>query len=183
MHGAKMKRGVIAAGGLLACLLLLPSLDAAGQTVAVDGASYVNHGLVGVGRLPANLRDKLGETFGSSSGMAIDPQSWKRAADGYEGVLLLPDRGYNVKGTTDYRPRGNRVAIRFTPAEGTAALPADRQQTGVVATLADSLVLTDAAGQPLTGLDPDGVRAAAGGLPDLPEASNPNFSFAEWARC
>jgi hypothetical protein len=173
-----MKRGVIAAGGLLACLLLLSSLDAAGQTVAVDGASYVNHGLVGVGRLPATLRDKLGETFGSSSGMAIEPQSWKRAAEGYEGVLLLlPDRGYNVAGTTDYRPRVNRVAIRFTPADGAAPLPADRQQSGVVATLTDSLVLTDAAGQPLTGLDPEGVRAAAGGLPDLPEAANKKVSL------
>jgi len=166
------------AAGALALLLLFPIAGAFGQSITVDGLNFVNHGLVGVGRLPANLRDKLGETFGSSSGMAVQPQTWKRTADGYEGVLLLlPDRGYNVAGTTDYHPRLNRVAIRLTPAEGDAAVSADRQQSTIAASLTDTVVLTDASGETLTGLDPESVRAAAGELPDLPQAGNKRVSL------
>jgi len=35
-------------------------------TVTLNGQHFVNHGLVGVGRMPSNLKDKFGETFGSS---------------------------------------------------------------------------------------------------------------------
>ena len=31
---------------------------------------------------------------------------------------ILPDRGYNVEGTTDYRDRLNKVSVRFKPIEG-----------------------------------------------------------------
>jgi hypothetical protein len=56
------------------------------------------------------MRDKFGETFGSGSGVAVDVKSWTKAADGYSGVFyVLPDRGYNVAGTTDYRPRVNKL--------------------------------------------------------------------------
>src|SRR5262249_48077989 len=40
------------------------------------------------------------------------------------------------------------------------------------ATLTDTILLTDAAGQSLTGLDPGGIRRAAKGLADPPRASN-----------
>jgi hypothetical protein len=113
------------------------------------------------------LKDKFGETFGSGSGMTVEQGSWRRTDQGYEGtIILLPDRGYNVAGTTDYQPRINRVTIRFTPGR--------TSQDGVVATLTDTIKLTDNAGQPLTGLDPEagGVRKAAGGFPDMPQARN-----------
>lgn len=167
----------------LACLGLLLAIDpssaaAADASVSVDGLTFVNQGLVAVGRLPANLRDKFGETYGSSSGMAVDPATWHRTATGYEGTfLLLPDRGYNVEGTTNYRSRLNQVAVTLSPADAAATLAADAQQTGVVAKLVDSLPLSDAAGAPLTGLDPESVRAAANGLPDLPQASNGQISL------
>src|SRR5262245_20563744 len=142
---------------------LAPSLaSATDPALTVDGQTFVNQGLVAVGRLPANLRDNFGETFGSSSGMAIDPGSWHRTATGYEGtVFLLPDRGYNVEGTTDYRSRLNVVKVALTPADVAATPPADAQQSGVAATLADSLLLTDGAGADLSGLDPESVRTAA----------------------
>src|SRR6185369_8945732 len=59
-----------------------------------------------------------------------------------------------------------KISIRFTPGRSS--------QDGVAATLADTALLTDAAGTPLTGLDPEagGVRKAAGGFPDLPQAKN-----------
>lgn len=149
---------------------LTPAL--ADSTATVGGTSFVNKGLVGVGRIPAAQRDKFGETFGSGSGMSIDTSGWTHEAAGYKGSLwLLPDRGYNVVGTTDYRPRLNTVAIEFTPVAPGAAPAAGQQQTGVKATLADTMLLTDDKGADATGLDPlNGVRAASGDMPILPQA-------------
>ncbi|TPI27375.1 hypothetical protein FJW08_24435 [Mesorhizobium sp. B3-2-1] len=139
-----------------------------------DGMAYINKGLVGVGRMPADQRDKFGETFGSASGMAIDTSGWTHEAGTYKGSLwLLPDRGYNVGGTTDYRPRLNAVGIEFTPVAPDAAPAAGQGQTGVKATLADTILLTDDKGVDATGLDPlSDVRAAAGDMPMLPVATN-----------
>lgn len=146
-----------------AALLLLGAARAAGDPVGELG--LVNKGLVAVGRLPADLRDKFGETFGSGSGLAADAKDWARGADGYRGTLyLLPDRGYNVSGTSDYRARLNKVTVTLKPAAGAQSLELK---------LADTILLTDASGRPLTGLDPlvDGVRPAAGGYPPLPQAA------------
>ena len=150
---------------------LAPAL--ADGTATVDGVSFVNKGLVGVGRIPASLKDKFGETFGSGSGMSIDTAGWTHGAEGYKGSLwLLPDRGYNVVGTTDYRPRLNMIGIEFAPVAPGAAPAAGQEQTGVKATLADTMLLTDDKGADATGLDPlNGVRAASGELPILPEAN------------
>lgn len=92
---------------LSAVLALAPVPAAFGDdTVVIGGQTYVNKGLVGAGRIPANLRDKFGETFGSGSGLAVDPKSWTRTPTGYQGIFyMLPDRGYNVSGTSDYRAR------------------------------------------------------------------------------
>ncbi|TGQ78264.1 hypothetical protein EN850_23250 [Mesorhizobium sp. M8A.F.Ca.ET.207.01.1.1] len=139
-----------------------------------DGVAYVNKGLVGVGRIPADQRDKFGETFGSGSGMAIDTSGWTHDAGTYKGSLwLLPDRGYNVAGTTDYRPRLNTIGIEFTPVAPGAAPAAGQEQKGVKATLADTMLLTDDKGADATGLDPlSDVRPAAGDMPMLPVATN-----------
>ena len=158
---------------LLAAALLPASLALGGEAVTIGGRSYVNQGLVGAGRIPADLRDRFGETFGSGSGLAVDPGSWQRTSDGYEGIFyMLPDRGYNIGGTFDYRARLNKLAITFKPVGEAAALPAESAQQSVVATLTDTIALTDNAGAPLTGLDPTGVRPAANGFPNLPLASN-----------
>lgn len=122
-----------------------------------------NDGLVAMGRLPAALRDKFGESFGSGSGMTL--VDWKKTATGYAGsFLLLPDRGYNVEGTADYPVRFNRISIAFdTPAEGHAATATLK--------LDDTIKLTDTTGKPLTGLDPVGVNTANGvSEPGLPGA-------------
>jgi hypothetical protein len=50
---------------------ILPTATApAFDSVTHDGRTFVNKGLMGVGRIPADLRDKFGETFGSGSGLA-----------------------------------------------------------------------------------------------------------------
>ena len=155
------------------------SATAADTTVTIGNSSFVNKGLVGVGRIPASQRDKFGETFGSGSGMAVDTAGWTRDADGYKGSLwLLPDRGYNVAGTTDYRPRLNTIAIEFAPTAPGAAPAAGREQSGVAAKLADTMLLTDDKGADATGLDPlNGVRAATGDMPMLPQADNGKLSL------
>src|SRR5712691_12912599 len=95
--------------GLALLLALLPAwVTLAADAVTIGNLTYVNKELVGVGRVPADLRDKFGETFGSASGMATDSKSWMLTPAGYQGTFyVLPDRGYNVGGTTDYRARLN----------------------------------------------------------------------------
>src|SRR5712692_4193160 len=181
---------------LVAAALLPASTTLGADAVTIDNLTFVNKGLVGVGRLPADLRDKFGETFGSGSGMAADPKSWMRTPAGYQGTFYaLPDRGYNVAGTSDYRARLNKLSITFKPLDdppvaerqNNIAVPMpDRQkspvaerQNNIIATLADTILLTDAAGDWLTGLDPaeGGIRRAANGFPDLPLASNGRVSI------
>ena len=113
---------------LLAAALLPAPLALGDAAVTIGGRSYVNQGLVGAGRIPADLRDRFGETFGSGSGLAVDPGSWQRTADGYRGIFyMLPDRGYNVSGTFDYRARLNKLAITFKPVgERRACRPSRR---------------------------------------------------------
>ncbi|WP_035018160.1 esterase-like activity of phytase family protein [Caulobacter sp. UNC358MFTsu5.1] len=132
------------------------SQAAGDETVTFQGRTFVNHGLVAVGRLDAATRDFKGDTLGSFSGMAL--RSWRRLADGtYEGQLLtLPDRGPNgvgsVAGTVDY---ANRLhAHRLTLAGGKLTI-----------TPTGGFLLKDQTGQPFTGKDPgpnvltrDGVR-------------------------
>jgi hypothetical protein len=136
--------------------------------------------LVAVGRIPADLRDKLGETFGSGLGIAADRKTWRRADAGYRGeFFLLPDRGYNIAGTADYRARLQRLSIALKSEMDPIALPVAQRQQSVTATLIETILLTDAAGEPMTGLDPaeGGLRPAANGFPDLPEASNGRISI------
>jgi len=148
------------------------------QSVSVGAQTFVNKGLVAVGRMPSNLRDKFGETFGSGSGMSVERSTWRRTAAGYEGrFVLLPDRGYNVEGTTDYKARLNKLAIQLRPHPTSSTPSSDRAQSGVQARLVDTIVLTDEAGNYMSGLDPEGVREAAKGLPDLPLASNGRVSL------
>src|SRR6266550_2144430 len=167
----------IVALALIAWLAPPPATRGA-ETVIIGDLTFVNKALVGVGRLPSDLRDKFGETFGSGSAIAVDPKSWVRTPAGYQGTFyMLPDRGYNVSGTSDYRARINKLFITFKPLDDPMAIPVGERQTSVEATLTDTILLTDAAGQSLTGLDPDGIRRAANGLPDLPQASNGRVSI------
>jgi hypothetical protein len=122
--------------------------DAAGPvSVPFAGRTFVNQGLVAVGRLDAATRDFQGDSLGSFSGMAL--RSWRRLADGrYEGELLtLPDRGPNgvgsVTGTIDY---ANRLhAHRLTLAGDKLTIV----PTG-------GFLLKDETGAPFTGKDPGG---------------------------
>lgn len=159
---------------VLAASVAVPAAAFAENSAAVGGTTFVNKGLVGIGRIPANQRDKFGETFGSGSGMAIDPAAWIKDGASYKGTLyLLPDRGYNAVGTVDYRPRLNTISIGFAPVAPGATPEAGKEQSGVDAKLVDSMLFLDDKGGDMTGLDPQsGVRAAEGDFPPLPQAEN-----------
>ncbi len=135
--------------------------DPGAHEVTLGGVRFVNKGLVGVGRLSADTRDFAGETLGSFSSMAVDRAHWRRLPDGsYEGrIWTLPDRGPNdvgsVVGTMNYRNRINAFTIRFKPYTGTADLPqSTASQNQLRLTQAGGTILTDAAGVPMTGMDP-----------------------------
>jgi hypothetical protein len=144
-------------------------------TVTINNQTFVNQGLVGVGRIPADLKDKFGETFGSFSAFTFQPGSWQRNANGsYSGTLFAqPDRGYNVAGTTNYVPRFNKITVGFTPAPAGSTA-----QNQVALTLADTIKFTESDGTPMTSLDPTsagtGTRA---GLPAMPQAFNGRLSL------
>ncbi|QJE73143.1 autotransporter domain-containing protein [Aerophototrophica crusticola] len=165
-------RGLLLATAL--STLALPVL--AQSTTTLNGTTFTNQGLQGVGRMAANLKDKFGETFGSISGMQIDLRTWTRRADGSYAATLytLPDRGYNVNATTNYIPRYNVVDLTFAPFTGASATA--QNQIGL--TLRDTILFTDNTGTPFTGFDPgtNGTaltyRPAANGLPNLPKAGN-----------
>lgn len=125
--------------------------EAGDASATLDGQTFVNHGLVGVGRLSAATRDFRGETLGSFSSMALDPASWRRLADGaYTGVFwTLPDRGPNdvgpIEGTTDYANRIHTHRIIFRPG-------ATPTQVTIVPT--GGFLLRDETSRTFTGKDP-----------------------------
>jgi hypothetical protein len=160
-----------------AVLIIGMALSQSASPAAAQSApsGFVNKGLVGVGRLPADMKDKFGETLGSGSGLAADMKSWTKTADGYRGIFyVLPDRGYNVEGTTDYRARLNKISVTFKPIEGAAVGSAAAEGNAVTLKVEDTILLTDNAGEPMSGLDPaeGGVKPAAGAIPPLPQTVN-----------
>lgn len=109
----------LALGGLPAQTLELRVPDLAAtplpRSVDMGGITYVDHGLVAAGSLPAGTVDFLGDTLGSFSSLAIQPGTWKREGDTYTGVLwTLPDRGRNDPEHQlffDYRGRLHRFRL------------------------------------------------------------------------
>ncbi|MBI5769986.1 MAG: esterase-like activity of phytase family protein [Verrucomicrobia bacterium] len=159
------------------------SLGFAFVVAAVVGAtsgpaqSATNQGLVGVGRIDHDQKDRLGETFGSMSGLAVAPGTWRKNSSGtYTATLYAqPDRGYTKSGvTTNYRARRQRLALSFKPdANGSS------KQDQLSLSIAETTLLVEADGRSLTGLDPSATTAGlrAGITPRLPQAFNGSLSL------
>jgi hypothetical protein len=86
-------------------------------------AGFVNKGLVGVGRVPADSFDKLGarvDTLGGlGSALHFTPKSsgYISPPGTYHGTLtMLPDRGFG-DGTQDFSPRYHQFRVSITPKE------------------------------------------------------------------
>ncbi len=139
----------------------------AGSTsVTLNGNTFTNQGLVGVGRIAAGTKDFLGDTFGAFSGMDLNLAAWRRNADGtYSGGLYsLPDRGPNGIGNVTFSDYAGRVGIyniNFSPYTGTANLPAAVTSNNQLTFTANGgIVLRDFNGNVTTGFDP-GTGAAS----------------------
>ena len=160
---------------VLAVLSILAPIRA--QTVTLDGITFSQQGLVGVGRVDGDKRDRLNETFGSLSGLALDVRTWQRSASGtYTGTLYAqPDRGYVKSGvTTNYRPRRQKFTLTFKPDPNGAS---KQDQLGL--TLTETTLYTEADGTPLTSFDPTvtGSATRAGFSARLPQAFNSRLSI------
>ena len=154
---------------------LTPLFAQPASTAALNGQVFVNHGLVGVGRLPSAARDKFGETIGSFSALTHDAKSWRRNADGsYAGTFYMqPDRGYNNPNTTNWRARFFTLAITFRP---TLLGASAQNQVGI--TVSDTTLLTEADGTPFTALDTTtNGTGSRPGFPPLPQAFNGRLSI------
>ena len=97
--------------------------------VSIGNTQFINLGLQGVGRIPANAIDpSTGESLGSISDMQIS--GFTKNPDGsFSGTLeTLPDRGYN-SGTlySNYAARLNTFTFNFTPYTGAAPTTAQNQ--------------------------------------------------------
>ena len=182
MHKTKRNyRAVLAAGGALCALnvatavaaplsITTPNLaTAAGSTsVTLNGQTFVNQGLQGMGRITAGTKDFNGDTFGAFSGMDIKLSTWTKNANGtYSGTLFaLPDRGPNGVGPigtggSDFPARYSQYAITFTPYTGTTSLPVSTaSQNQVQFTAQGGLLFKDFTGKVTTGYDP-GTGAAS----------------------
>jgi len=145
-----------------------PNLDRTegARTVTLDGRTFIDQGLVGAGRLPADTVDFLGDTLGSFSSLQVAPGSWTRVGDHYEAILwTLPDRGRNDPSANlffDYPARLHRFRIRFSPSDGQfTLLPAG------------GLELRDFRGRPFTGADPGAGTLVERGIVLPAPASGP----------
>lgn len=139
-------------------VLLSTSLQAGGGVLAAvnsttcNGKKYVYNELAGYGFVPHNARDKLGDTIGGI-GSSIAVTSWVRLPNhSYTGLLYaLPDRGWNTEGTLNYQNRIQKFSITFTP--NTSATVANPSPPNLQFTYLDTILLTDPAGNPTSGLD------------------------------
>ena len=104
--------------------VLVPNRDtwpAAG--VSLNGTQFVNLGLQGVGRVPANAIDPAtGESLGSISDMQVTDFVNNQNGTWSGTFHFLPDRGYNSGALfSNYAARINKFSFDFTPY--TAAAP------------------------------------------------------------
>lgn len=154
-----------------AAILLLTGGMASAQSVVFQGQTYVNKGLVGVARVPSNATDQFGETLGGyGSGMAMDLDSWHKNRDGSFGgtLFMLPDRGWNTQGTTDFRGRLHRFDVTLNPLYSGSTTSQNQLQMQYKG----STLFHLPGGVQTTGLDPDSVQPANLAFPDLPIASS-----------
>jgi hypothetical protein len=151
---------------------LLTRADSAPVNVTTcHGKKYVYEELAGYGKLPANFRDKYGDTLGGiGSAIALDQKStkWKKSKNAYEGIIYgLPDRGWNTQGTQNSQSRIHKFSFTFEIVKNaTVEKPASPNFN---LQYLDTLLLTGPDGTPLTGLDPTNTITYKG-FPSLPLA-------------
>ncbi len=140
-------------------------INSSGPIVSnLNGTTFVNHGLVGVGRMPSFL-DAQGSTFGSVSSLTVAPGTWSfDAASGtYAGQFLtLPDRGRNDPASgnyVDYQGRVQKVDFSFKPLPAGSGSTQDQ----IKLNYRGLTLLSESNGAAMVGQDPGtGVGSAFG---------------------
>ncbi|KZT51793.1 outer membrane autotransporter [Calocera cornea HHB12733] len=136
-----------------------------------NGKEYVYQGLTGFGTVASNFRDKFGDTLSFGSSAAVEPKSWKLLPNGtLTGTLwMLPDRGWNTNGTTNFQPRVHIFDVWLTPLPDGAPEPAPQN---LIFGYKDTVLFFDPSGKPTTGLDAN-TLLSFDHLPALPAAQYP----------
>ncbi len=134
-------------------------------STSLNGFGFINHGLVGVGRIAATAVDNWGETLGSVSGLQVT--NWSNQGNGsYTGVFnILPDRGYNGGSPavfSNYAARVQTVNFTFTPYTGGATSGVAQNQFALTYNGATSYKFTYGSGTTTTGLVPDSSTTLGG---------------------
>ncbi|KAF3916516.1 hypothetical protein ABW20_dc0101467 [Dactylellina cionopaga] len=131
-----------------------------------NSKTYTYRALTGYGFVPSNGRDKYDDTVSIGSSIKISGWTYDKAAGSYTGTLWgLPDRGWNIEGTTNFQPRIHKYALKFTPKTSSAT-------PNLEFSYLDTILLTDPTGKPLSGLDPTTVVKIPG-YPDFPASQYP----------
>jgi 5'-nucleotidase/UDP-sugar diphosphatase len=151
-------------------LALTAGIMAAGVAAHAQFSGFINKGLVGVGRLPANTFDKAGDgrqdTLGGFSAMMVDTNTLSYADGRISGRIVgLPDRGFG-DGATDYRPRLEMFDFSITPYYGTDPVGQDQVTFTNVAT---RLFTYGSEGAFFTGFDASNTNAPV--FPQSPAGS------------
>ncbi|KAK4900705.1 hypothetical protein LTR27_002421 [Elasticomyces elasticus] len=148
--------------------IAVPSPTTVVNSTACGGQTYVYEELAGYGFIASDARDKLGDTIGGiGSSIALDGSSWQQLANGsYTGQLYaIPDRGWNTQGTVNYQNRVHKIQITLTLDE--SATVDSPSAPNLQMEYVDTILFTDPAGTPVTGLDAD-VRGPYLTFPSIP---------------
>jgi len=156
--------------------------SAAGEVSAMlNGVTFVNKGLVGVGRIDAAAIDGWGESLGSVSGLQVS--NWTINGNGtYGGSFnFTPDRGYNsAPNFSNYAARIQKVDFSFNPYTGGATSGVAKNQFALTYDAAGSTKLTYDSGTgyvATTGLVPDSSTTIGGRLVPYVTVSNGTATF------
>jgi hypothetical protein len=167
---------------LSAVALAIAQLVIAGPTppppvfsTTCGGKAYTYNELAGYGFVPADSRDKFGDTISVGSSIAVS--KWTKNGKSYKGTLWgLPDRGWNTNGTQNTIPRVHKFEITFTPApDATLESPSPPNLQFVYK---DTILLIGPDCKPASGLDPDQSGGLTyPGFPLLPAATYTGDGF------
>ncbi|MEO7412952.1 MAG: esterase-like activity of phytase family protein [Opitutaceae bacterium] len=151
--------------------------------VTLGDVTFVNHGLVGVGRIDANSLDAWGESLGSVSGLQLG--NWTRTGPhAYTGSFyILPDRGYNsAPNFSNYAGRIQKIDFSFRPEKGASfkgpSVPQDQFTFSYDAAGSFKFTVETADGvSATTGLVPDSATLLGGKLVPFVTISNGTAAF------
>lgn len=114
--------------------------------VTIGDNTFESYGMTGYGFLPADARDKYGETISFGSSVANQDVTVDEDGVYHFTAYGLPDRGYNVDGTVNTLARIHKFAVDYTPKNASA-------DPNIEWNYEDTILLTDMNGDHLTGLD------------------------------